>query len=621
MAKTETQFAASSKRPLAHLRHALDEAKARKTLVWLHIDAAWSPECAQWRESILNSPRVMRAREDAVFCEINRDDLPELDAAAQSLVQSLTRRGGWPLNVFLTPDGRPVFGVTTLDETSLLDCLRQLLVQFELNRAGLEEHAQKSFELARAHDPLVTNESAVAVPSEEEQSKLLSEDFYTTLLVPVIQSLNFESGLVGQGQVFQFPSVYRYLLDFTHKGQAAPFAVFEERSSAEFNAPNWGEVAYARLARSSLCDVLGGGFFRTARIDEFPHRVSTEKLLVENAEFFEGYAEASARTRSPYLLQVASETLRALVEDFYNEDKACWASFLSHAPETYLLSSADLFELLSGPERQPAQMFFGLGTQPSIPRIVAEIGALSKTIEMAPADLKNLLAEVQKKLRQHRASLGAEFRPKLGASSLHAEAVLVGSLLRGFMASSALAAMAPARAFTQIEAALDRWFALQPWQQGLAPREHWAVVRALLAYSKWMRVHEAPESSLARAQRALDTADLLMGLPENFPDNVSFDSVFMGLRFDAADHMGASAVSLRLEAWQDRADLSASLQTQSEAEALLLRRIQTHLSAQMAHSLGYAKILGLHGASTYLSLRRVLMPQERRASETLCALS
>ncbi|MBS1983633.1 MAG: DUF255 domain-containing protein, partial [Bdellovibrionales bacterium] len=339
---------------------ALAEGVRRKVPVWLLLDAPWSEDARAWKSEVWNDPHVVELRKQFVTCELNRDTAGETDQAAQFLLQSMAARSGWPLNLFLDPySGAPIMGTPSLEAKPLVDLLGQMLQAWKIDSDSLRGLAQTQRAALAPSDPLGLSHGKL---EGEDVDAWLDDKMMGAWLTPLEQSLDFESGFVGQGEVFHYPSVYKCLL-------ASP------------ELAKWAELALTRLGSSHACDVIGGGFFRSAGRD--PDKfVATEKLAVENAELLEAYLSYRNPAHSTFLIQVATEITAFLVSDLMQNNSV--AAGLSGSAGYYRLSPADLIEAVDGRNRQPAQMFFGIENGGRVPYLPTELTLLATFLKWAP---------------------------------------------------------------------------------------------------------------------------------------------------------------------------------------------------------------------------------------------
>src|SRR5690606_8539685 len=133
---------------------AFDEAKRRQLPLLVSVGYASSHQCEQMRLESFTYPRVEKAMNEGFVCiKVDRTERPDLDRALQRAALALTGRGGWPLSVFLTPEGLPFFAASFLpledrkEGPGFLSLLKKVTSLFNDERATLSEQAEKVSEL------------------------------------------------------------------------------------------------------------------------------------------------------------------------------------------------------------------------------------------------------------------------------------------------------------------------------------------------------------------------------------------------------------------------------------------------------------------------------------------
>jgi len=229
---------------------------------------------------------VVNARFVAV--KVDREERPDIDAVYMSAVTATTGQGGWPMTVFLTPEGEPFFAGTYFPREHFLRVLAALDEAWRTRehevRASGTHIADTLREGLRSPDPL-------------EPAPDLLENAVDLL------ARQFDSRSAGFGGAPKFPPsmVLEFLLRH-HARTGDPTAL--ELASRTLD----------RMARSGLYDQLGGGFARYAVDADWvvPH---FEKMLYDNALLTRVYAHWWRATGSPLAERVARETADFLVRD------------------------------------------------------------------------------------------------------------------------------------------------------------------------------------------------------------------------------------------------------------------------------------------------------------------
>jgi len=541
-------------------------------LIWLRVRA---PSCAAaetWRREVLEAAPLRDLRKRFLEIDISRDERPELDAAAQSVLQSLGERSGWPLQLFLDPgSGAPVFGCTSPDLVSCERILRHLLVARESSPGELTSQAEEARQAARARDPLCRQWPRV---SSAEAREILSGASLASFLTPLNQSLDpLTGGLGPTADAFLYPQAYEVLL----------------RRPETLRV---GQAALERLARSESCDVLGGGFFRST---------DGSKLLGENAEMLELLDLAAKITRAPFLTLTAAEARAGLLRDFWHASGG-FAAGLSEAEGYYEWNAADFLGSLEGPERLPAQRFFGLTREVSFggdrrPRLVTDIATLATELGLPPADLQNQLATIRRKLLAFRATRSLKQPLRAPSAALPTALALRALLAPGLLEDGSLEASLLLSLETLVEEFSDRSRTTIGGRDFSAGnRLRWQLARACLAAALLKR---PPAEQSLHEKLWVARADGLLGDVTDVEGGVRGDTVFLGDRSDLADFTGRSSAALRMEAWLDRFELANRRQ-----DFARVARLEAELPNQVASAMTAARELGLAGAGVYASFVR-----------------
>ena len=552
-----------AKQATTSLSTALAEAKRRNRLVWVSLGAPWNEAATSARTRALSVKAVQELRERFVTCEIDAAVVPELDHAAQFLLQRFAGNSGWPAEFFLTPNGQALLGTTALEPDDLRKLLFEMLSAWDIDAKAISAQAQESWNAARALDPLKREDLLQNAPLANMDAEAMA----MSLLTPLEQSLDFETGFVGQGDVFQAPSVYKCLL-------------------ASENLAKWAELALTQLAKSHLCDTLEGGFYRAAaRSPEAA--VSTEKLLAENAELLDAYVSFRHPKHAEFLVQTASEIVRAISQDFKIPSGVGFASTLSGSAAYYRLSPADLLKALPGPQRQPAQMFFGVESGGQVPYLPTELPLLSSFLTIAPVDLSHLLTDAKKRLAEFRRRREVA-KPTRGVRARYPEALAVRALFRASVLADVVTSAMIQNTLLPI---------LEDWNQSkseLTVREKWATWSAQVAAAKW----SLAAGDRALAMKILDHSDEFLSAHRRL-DSIEVETSMVGLRWDLADHLGPSAGALRLRGLLDRWECA-----EMEGDLKRVRESADQLKQDFAALRPLCRPLGLYAAGVYEAFLR-----------------
>ncbi|MDD5248783.1 MAG: thioredoxin domain-containing protein [Rhodocyclaceae bacterium] len=280
-----------------------------------------------------------------VNIKVDREERPDLDQIYQSAHQLLTgRAGGWPLTLFLTPDGTPFYGGTYFPKTP-----RYNLPGFaDLCERVAALFAERGDEIARQNDALraALNQAPAAGDGAPLDAAPLTAARRTLL-----QSLDREYGGFGGAPKFPHAPDLAFLLD-CGDDEAAAAAL----------------LTLDGMAAGGLYDQIGGGFCRYS-VDarwEIPH---FEKMLYDNAMLLALYAEAWRRTREPGYERVAAATAAWLMRDMQAPQGGYYSSLDADAEgeegRYYVWQREDIRALLTAAEWRAVERFWGLDRPPN----------------------------------------------------------------------------------------------------------------------------------------------------------------------------------------------------------------------------------------------------------------
>ncbi len=262
---------------------------------WCHVMAH---EC-------FDDPYIADLMNEHFICiKVDREERPDVDHIYMQAVQMITQRGGWPLNAFLMPDGRPFFGGTYFppkDTGHGIIPWPQLLMRiadhFRRNRKELEENADNIIKnLVHSNSPQGADGSAL-----QPDDLLLAGD-------RICGAHDDEWGGFGDAPKFPPSMVLDLLLALRLTESAERRPKFAARLDAV------AQTTLDRMARGGLFDQLAGGFCRYS-VDRYWRIPHFEKMLYDNGLLIEIYSKAWRRYRNPLYRDVACESVEWLLRE------------------------------------------------------------------------------------------------------------------------------------------------------------------------------------------------------------------------------------------------------------------------------------------------------------------
>jgi uncharacterized protein YyaL (SSP411 family) len=240
------------------------------------------------RESFEDEATAALMNELFVSVKVDREERPDVDALYMDAVVALTGQGGWPLTVFLTPDGEPFFGGTYFppEPRHGLPSFRQLL------QAVANAYRERPEDIAAQAEALVgaLRQSAEATPSREPLHDGLLAEAERVLL----SQLDPRWGGFGHAPKFPPASALEFLL---RRGRLDAV-----------------RLTLDGMAAGGMYDLVGGGFHRYSVDPQWlvPH---FEKMLYDNALLVPPYLHAWLLTGEARYREVAERTLEYMVRE------------------------------------------------------------------------------------------------------------------------------------------------------------------------------------------------------------------------------------------------------------------------------------------------------------------
>jgi uncharacterized protein YyaL (SSP411 family) len=264
-------------------RKALAKARAQNKLLFVSIGYFACRWCHVMQHESWQDPRIARfLNSHFVPVVVDRELEPALDARMNAFAARTQGASGWPLNVFITPDGYPLYAVLYLPPKDLLGVLQRMQRLWLGNSAALRQLARHS-------------ESGGQGPGVPRLDRARVRGLVTALLREVREREDPLSG--GFGKQSKFPSVPQldFVLGYLHTHH-------DERLK------DFLRLTLDQMASQGLRDQLGGGFFRYT-VDPEWQRPHFEKMLYDNALLARLYARAARHFHSPQYAAVARDAM------------------------------------------------------------------------------------------------------------------------------------------------------------------------------------------------------------------------------------------------------------------------------------------------------------------------
>ncbi len=326
------------------------------------------------RESFEDEKVGALLKEHFISIKVDREERPDVDKIYMTFVQSTTGSGGWPLNVFLTPDRKPFFGGTYFPpdarhgRPSFLQLLEQIAQLWR----------ERKIEITASADELHARLELLTSREAREDSPLTPETLRRALEM-FKESHDSGHGGFGGAPKFPQPSIPAFVL----------------RSAKRFGDDAAKQMVLQTcdaMARGGIHDQLGGGFARYAVDAEWlvPH---FEKMLYDNAQLAQLYLDAhlvskaeSGNRKAETFADTVRDILDYILRDMTHPEGGFYsaedADSEGHEGKFYCWTHDELAKLLSPEEFIVATQYFGITKQGNFvdhshPQPLPELNVLS----------------------------------------------------------------------------------------------------------------------------------------------------------------------------------------------------------------------------------------------------
>ena len=344
------------------------------------------------RECFENEEIARIMNENFINIKVDREERPDLDVVYMNALQAMTGGGGWPLTVFLTPQGKPFYGGTYFppeDRQGLPGFPRVLQTVAQAYRTRRDEieataeqilaHLNKAVEVLRGVEPLTTS--------------MLSTAYIA--LKPLFDPQN---GGFGAAPKFPQPMVLEFLLRYHHRSGDKDALLMVERT-------------LERMASGGIYDQIGGGFHRYS-VDArwlVPH---FEKMLYDNALLSRLYLHAYQATGKQLYRRIVEETLDYVLREMRDKGGGFYSTEDADSEgvegKYYIWTLDEVVEVLGEDEGRLIGRYFGITEHENfeggnVLSQAIETEALAAELRLSPGELEGRIAAARARLQERRA--------------------------------------------------------------------------------------------------------------------------------------------------------------------------------------------------------------------------
>jgi uncharacterized protein YyaL (SSP411 family) len=323
---------------------AFEKARRENKPIFLSIGYSTCHWChVMERESFESEELAQFLNGHFVSIKVDREERPDVDKIYMTFVQAMTGSGGWPLNVFLTPERKPFFGGTywppenKYGRPSFLQVLQQIATAWQTKTNDILSSAEK------LHQQL-----ADMTARESTNRFVLGKVTLQNAGLQLKQGFDEKHGGFGSAPKFPSPSQPRFLLRYGaryHDEEAARMVLF----------------TCEKMAAGGIYDQIGGGFSRYSVDAQWlvPH---FEKMLYDNAQLVQLYLDAYLISGDAKYADVVRDVLRYVLRDMTHPDGGFYSAEDADSEgkegKFYAWTTTELKQLLTGEEFEVATKYF-----------------------------------------------------------------------------------------------------------------------------------------------------------------------------------------------------------------------------------------------------------------------
>ena len=259
------------------------------------------------KESFENEDTAKLMNEYFINIKVDREERPDVDHLYMDAVQAMTGSGGWPLNVFLTPEAKPFYGGTyfpprrAYNRSSWPEIITAIHTSFTERKHEIESQAENL-----TQHLINANPFGLGTPNNQNEKELFSKETLSTIVDRILSAADKTWGGFGNAPKFPQTGVIQFLLRHYH--------AFKDEKALEQALLSLDKMIYG-----GIHDQLGGGFARYSTDEKWlaPH---FEKMLYDNALLISVLAEAYQLTKRKLYLDTIHTTMAFIQNELLDSE-------------------------------------------------------------------------------------------------------------------------------------------------------------------------------------------------------------------------------------------------------------------------------------------------------------
>jgi len=383
---------------------ALEKAKREGKLILLSIGYSSCHWChVMERESFEDAEIARVLNEHYVSIKIDREERPDIDAIYMTALQVYNqlagtgRGGGWPLTMFLTPDGEPFVGGTYFPArdgdregvSGFLQLAQKVQEIWSKQPERIRDDAKTVVKFTKAE--MEKRRGSLTVPLD----KSLTEATLTALLEeydPKYGGFGYTPD--GRRPKFPEPSNLVFLLDHV-------------RRTDNEEAKGMLVITLEKMAMGGIRDHLGGGFHRYS-VDRYWRIPHFEKMLYDNGQLASVYAQAWELTKRDDFLRVASELCDFVIRELTDQEGGFYSALDADSEgeegKYYRWDKVEVEQALTADEYKLFAAVYGLDRAPNFeekyyaPQLSQPLAEIAAEMKLTEQNLEEKLSPIRSKL-------------------------------------------------------------------------------------------------------------------------------------------------------------------------------------------------------------------------------
>jgi hypothetical protein len=276
--------------------------KANKPLI-ISIGYSACHWCHVMAHETFEDEEIAKIMNASFICiKVDREERPEIDQIYMDAVILMTGSGGWPLNCFALPDGRPFYGGTYFPPATWTGLIKELAKVYKEDPEKLVRYAEKVVQGIKQNELIEKHPDATD----------FSIQYVKDLISKLRGNFDLDNGGTKNSPKFPMPKNQIFLLRYAFH-------------SKDDDLMDYVKLTLNKMALGGIYDHVGGGFARYSTDSHWkvPH---FEKMLYDNAQLVSLYSEAFRVTKNPLYSKVVFETLAFIEKSLTSPEDAFYSS-------------------------------------------------------------------------------------------------------------------------------------------------------------------------------------------------------------------------------------------------------------------------------------------------------